>query len=59
MTEEGQRQKEKRVAEKEMVRWRHRLNAREFEQIWEIVKHREAWCAAVHGVAKCWTRLRD
>ena len=21
----------------------------------EIVKHREAWCAAVHGVSKSWT----
>ena len=25
----------------------------------EIVKDRGAWCAAVHGVAKSGTRLRD
>ena len=25
----------------------------------EIVKDREAWCAAVHGVTKSQTRLRD
>ena len=25
----------------------------------ELVMHREAWRAAVHGVAKCHTRLRD
>ena len=28
-------------------------------KLWEVVKGREAWCAAAHGVTKSWTRLRD
>ena len=26
-------------------------------KLWEMVRNREAWHAAVHGVTKSWTRL--
>ena len=54
----GWKQK-KRVAEDEKVRWDHWLNAHKFMQIQEIVKDKEARCAAVHGVAKSHTWLSN
>ena len=32
---------------------------RNLSKLWEIVKDRESWCAAVPGVSKSWTRLND
>ena len=40
-----------------MAGWHHRLNMYEFEQTLEIVKDREAWCAAIQGIAKNHTRV--
>ena len=41
-----------------MAGWHHGLDGRESE-LQELVMDREAWCAAIHGVAKSRTRLSD
>ena len=50
---------EKRATEDEMVGWHHWLNKHELEQFREMVKEKKAWHAAVHGVTKSWTQLRE
>ena len=51
------KQEEKGMTEDEMARWYHRLNEHEFEQALGAGDGQGNLSAAVHGVAKSWTRL--
>ena len=44
-----------------MVGWHHRLMSMDMSlsKSRELVIDRETWRAAIHGVAKIWTRLSD
>ena len=42
-----------------MVGWYHRLDDRILSKLRELVMHREAWRAVVHGVAKSRTQLNN
>ena len=47
-----------RRTKNKMVGWHHRLNGHSLSKLQEVLKDWEAWCAAVHGIAKHQTRLR-
>jgi len=53
------RQEEKGTIEDEMVGWHHWLNGHEFEEALGVGDGKGGLHAAVHGVAKSWTRLNN
>ena len=47
------------MTEDKMVGWQYQFNGHESEQVPGDGEGREAWRAAVHGLAKSQTRLSD
>ena len=51
-------EEEKGTTEDEMAGWPHQLDGH-LSELRELVMEKEAWCTAIHGVAKSRTRLSN
>ena len=47
------------MTKEEMVGWHHHSMDMSLSKLWEMVKDREVWGPAVHGVAKSQTQLSE